>query len=353
MTGHPPGSTGFDTTAPMPNTPVQHNVASALSRAAHAIGLAPELALACHVTPDGDALGSMLALHHLAASAGKRVVTSWPDPFVAAACYRSIPGLGDAVASSAFPTDPACMLTFDCGSIKRLNELGVPAASAAANGELIVLDHHATNECFGTINVVDPTAAATAVVVRELARVCGWPLTRESACCLYVGLITDTGRFQYSSTTQSVFTLAEELAGFDLPIAQLSRELFGENRFAYLQLASAALARAELDVPLRFVSTTVTLDDQRRHDVRYEEIEGLIEWVRSTAEAEVACVCKEAPDGVRVSLRSVSEVDVGAIAASLGGGGHSLAAGFTMKASTGEIIEILKQKLRAVPSYPR
>jgi bifunctional oligoribonuclease and PAP phosphatase NrnA len=318
-----------------------------LARGVAAIAQSEHLALACHVTPDGDALGSMMAMHHLARANGLTVTSSWPSPFVAAANYRSLPGLEQCVDPALFPKRPNVMVTFDCGAVGRLGELATPARWAAANGELIVVDHHVTNERFGSVNIIDPGAAATAVVVREIARGLGWALNRDAALCLYVALIADTGRFQYSSTTASVFALAEELASFDLPIATVSRQLFSENRFAYLQLASVALARAELDTDLGFVHTSVTLDDQRTYNVTYDEVEGLIEWVRSTAEAEVACVCKETEDGIRVSLRSVESVDVGSIAHALGGGGHRLAGGFTMRAPISEVVRVVKARVAA------
>jgi len=123
--------------------------------------------------------------------------------------------------------------------------------------------------------------------------------------------------------------IARELACFDLPIASLSRVLFEEHRFAYLKLLGEALANAELDVDRRFVWTAVTQDMLTRHDVTLDEVEGLIDIVRRTTEAEVTCVLKEEPDGsVRVSLRSLGDVDVRAIAADNGGGGHRHAAGF-------------------------
>lgn len=329
-------------------TPPNPSIACEIERAVSAIGQADILALACHVTPDGDALGSMLGLHHLAKAAGVRTVVSWPDPFATAFRYRGIPGLECAGPASAFPPNPLCMLTFDCGSLQRLNELGRAATSASEHGNLVVIDHHATNTRYGTINVIDEHAAATAVVVRRLAQELGWPLTRDAAWCLYVGLAADTGRFQYGSTGTSVFALAEELVSFDLPLALISRELFEEHRFGYLQLAARAISRAELDTKYALVSAVVTQRDLAEFGVLYEEVEGLIDWIRTAAEAEVACVCKEAPDGVRVSLRSLSKVDVGAIAVSLGGGGHRLAAGFVMDAPVAVVLEEVKRRLPVV-----
>ena len=315
-----------------------------LELAAEVIRSAPALALACHVNPDGDALGSMLALHHLAVSQGVRSIASWSEPFEVAPHYTFLPGLDLATKPVDFPDEPDVMVTFDCGSVARLADLA-PAARAAR--ELVVLDHHGSNDRFGTVNVVDVSAAATAVIVRELARELGWPLTRDAALCLYTGIVTDTGRFQYSNTTPAVFDLAEELAQFDLPIEPITRQLFELHRFGYLQMVGACLARAQLDRDLRFVATWVTNFDLEGFDVDVSETEGLIDLVRRTAEADVACVCKETPEGVRVSLRSTAEeIDVGAIAVRFGGGGHRYAAGFVAPYPVTGVLSEIREALR-------
>jgi phosphoesterase RecJ-like protein len=313
-------------------------------RAVAAIADAPALALACHIGPDGDALGSLLAMHHLALAHGKPSVASWSEPFLVAPHYDFLPGLDACTKPADFPPAPEVMVTFDCGSLARLGTL---AGSAQQARELIVLDHHASNDNYGTINVVDPTAAATAVVVRRLARALGWSLNRDAALCLYTGLVTDTGRFQYSNTTPEVFELARELAQFDLPIAAASRQLFEQHSFDYLQMVGACLARAELDRDLRFVATWVTNFDLDGFDVDLAETEGLIDLVRRTAEADVACVCKESPEGIRVSLRSVrDDIDVGLIAARFGGGGHRYAAGFVAPYPVVDVLDGIKAALR-------
>ena len=311
-----------------------------LDAARAAIEAADVVALACHIAPDGDALGSMLAMHHLCRANGKPSIASWPSPFVVAPHYTYLPGLELATPPQEFPEAPDLMITFDCGSLARLGEL---AASAVRARELIVLDHHVSNDRYGTINVIDVDAAATAVVVRALAERLGWPLNREAAMCLYTGLVTDTGRFQYQSTTPEVFGLAEELARFDLPIPSLSRQLFEEHRLAYLQLAGSCLSKAELDTKTGFVMATITAADFRDYDVTVEETEGLIDLVRRTKEAEVSAVLKETDEGVRVSLRSVTEVDVSIVAAGFGGGGHRYAAGFTSSASLASVQEALRE----------
>jgi phosphoesterase RecJ-like protein len=269
----------------------------------------------------------MLALHHTFLAAGIESIASFSEPFVVAPHYRQLPGLDLMVPPEQYPRDPEVMVTFDCGSLARLGDLERPAKAAA---ELIVLDHHVSNQRYGTINVIDPDAAASGVLVRRLIEKLHLPLTRDAALCLYTALVCDTGRFQYESTTAEVFDLARELACFDLPIPEISRTLFEEHRFAYLQLLAHVLAEAKLVPEKQFVWSKVTQADLTKFEVTFEEVEGLIDVVRRTREAEVSCVLKEASDHTwRVSLRSLGRVDVRLIAEQQGGGGHRFAAGFT------------------------
>jgi len=315
-----------------------------LDEAAEVIGEAGELALACHVGPDGDALGSLLALHHLALAHGRTSVASWSQPFEVAPHYRFLPGLDLLTKPEDFPAAPEVMVTFDCGSLDRLGDLAEPARRAR---HLIVIDHHVTNTHFGTINLVDPSAAASAVVVRRLADRLGWDLTYASAVCLYTGLVTDTGRFQYENTTPDVFALATELSSFGLPIQAMTRQLFEEHTFAYLQLIGECLRRARLDRDRRFVATWITAADLDTFGIGLDETEGMIDLVRRSAEADVSCVLKEVPGGVRVSLRSVSDTDVSAVAGCFGGGGHRFAAGFTTRGTIDEVLGAITSLLPA------
>ena len=295
------------------------------------------MTLVCHVSPDGDALGSTLALHHVLLAAGVDSVASFPPPFVVAPHYRDLPGLELLTPPEQVAHEPEVMVTFDCGALARLGDL---ETNAKAANELIVVDHHASNERYGTINVIDPAAAASGVLVRRLVAALGLPLTRDAAICLYAALICDTGRFQYETTTPAVFDLARRLTEYDVPVPALSRSLFEEHRFAYLKLLGEALANAELVPEMRFVWTAVTQDMLRRHDVTIDEVEGLIDILRRTLEAEVTCVLKEEEDGsVRVSLRSLGAIDVHHVAEANGGGGHRFAAGFTSDLGIADVVE--------------
>jgi phosphoesterase RecJ-like protein len=269
----------------------------------------------------------MLGMLHVLRAAGRAVVASFPTPFQVAPHYHELPGLELLTPPSEFPSEPPVMVTFDCGSSSRLGDLE-PAAKGAA--ELVVIDHHVSNDRFGTINLVDPSAAASGVVVQQLVDAMGLPLSREAAVCLYAALVCDTGRFQHETTTTEVFELARRLTEFDVPVTSLSRSLFEEHRFAYLRLLGEALGSAHLVREQRFVWTAITQDMLTRHDVTLDEVEGLIDILRRAQEAEVTCVLKEEEDGAyRVSLRSLGGVDVRRIAEAHGGGGHRFAAGFT------------------------
>jgi phosphoesterase RecJ-like protein len=299
----------------------------ALRAAIAAIADAERVTLVCHVNPDGDALGSTLGLLHVLRAAGRDVTASFPNPFVIAPHYRDLPGLDLLTPPGEVPSEPEVMVTFDCGSLDRLGDL---ESNAKAARELVVIDHHISNTRYGSINVIDPDAAASGWIALQLVDGLGLPLNRDAAVCLYAALVCDTGRFQYETTTPAVFDMARRLTEFDVPVATLSRTLFEEHRFAYLQLLGDALHNAQLVREQRFVWTAITQEMLERHGVEMEEIEGLIDILRRTSEAEVTCVLKEEVDGrIRVSLRSLGDVDVRRVAEAHGGGGHRYAAGFS------------------------
>ncbi len=309
---------------------------AAAAQVASRLLAARRVAVACHVNPDGDALGSMLGMAAACRAAGKQVVAGWADNTGIPWSYRHLPGQDLVVDDRAWTQAAATadvVMTFDCGSLDRLGQWAPAVEAAATRGVLVVVDHHLTNTRFGSLNVIDPDAAATGAVVHSIMRAAGWPLNRDVAWCLYVALATDTGRFQFASTTPAVFELAKELASFDLPIADISRELFEESSINVLHLCGEVLAGLRIE-PLAgntsAVVAVLTADQLQRHDVAVADTEPLIELVRRAAEAEVALLLKETAGGIRGSMRSLGAVDVAAIAVGLGGGGHRFAAGFTV-----------------------
>lgn len=305
---------------------------SAWRAAVDALTGAEAVALACHVDPDGDALGSMLALQRFLDGRGVRTTASWGttdadagDELAVPPQYAFLPGLDRLVVPERFPAAPGLMVAFDTGAPERLGSL---RAAGEAAGTLIVIDHHASGRTFGDIRLVDGSRAATAVLVDELITRMGGELDRDTAICLYTALVTDTGRFQYASTTPAVLELAARLISLDIDHAAIARQVWNTHSFGYLKLLALALGRAALEPQASLLWTTVTQEDLQRYGVAWQETEGLIEVLRSVETARVAMIAKRQSDGAwKVSLRSRGDVDVGRVARDLGGGGHAFLAG--------------------------
>ncbi len=312
-----------------------------LFRAAAAIDSCQSLALACHIGPDGDALGSMMGLAIAAANAGKDVTASFGSPFVVPDNLNFLPRVG-LVSPGEFPAAPELMVVLDAGSKDRLGELAPNAGDA---GTLIVLDHHVTNEGFGDISVVDGEAAATGELVAGLLQILGWPITQEIATCLHTAIVTDTGRFQYSATKPSTLRLAAGFVAAGADTDYIGQQVYEQAPFGYLKAAAAALSRATLDPDASVVSAVITSSDLREAGIDWGDIDNLINTVRLPVEADVALLVKVYDnERVKLSMRSRGATDVGAIAASLGGGGHRLAAGATVSLSPEEAIAAVTAK---------
>ncbi|MBP9115288.1 MAG: bifunctional oligoribonuclease/PAP phosphatase NrnA [Acidimicrobiia bacterium] len=300
--------------------------------------------LTCHIHPDGDALGSTMAMAHALNSIGKKVVVTFPDPFVLSySLNATIPGLEKLVVpSNTIDTNKTfdIVMTFDCGSKSRLNGLEDLISRAKT---FINVDHHLSNENFGDVNIIDVNAASSGSVVQEILDFCSISLNDDIATCLYIALLTDTGRFQFSSTTPVVFEQAKILSEFDVDIAFLSRTLTEEDSYSLMKLAGRVLDVMQYDNDTNFAYSFVTVKMREEFGCSYDEVEGLIELVRRSREADVACMIKEfEPGDYRVSMRSIGKIDVCDIASSFGGGGHRYAAGFSSTNSIDDILIKLK-----------
>ena len=220
------------------------------------------------------------------------------------------------------------------------------------------MGHHVTNTRFGSVNVGDEQAAATAVVVLDLIDRLGLALTAEVAAPLYTGLITDTGSFKYAATTPAVHGIAGRLLATGIRHDVISREIWDTASFGYVKLLGLVCARAVLEVDevggLGMAWTAIGAHDLHRYDLALSDVEGDIDRVRRSRAAEVAVVVKTDPeDGwLKVSVRSKGRSDVGAVGSSLGGGGHKFAAGFTSHQALSGTMELVRTGLAAAPHLP-
>jgi bifunctional oligoribonuclease and PAP phosphatase NrnA len=296
--------------------------------------------VAAHIGPDGDALGAALALHLALSARGARTLPTWgEEPLRVPAAYADLPGVDGLVAPSSIDPDEVDLLVaVDAASADRLGAL---QPLLAADVPVVVIDHHPTNTRFGTVHLVAPGAAATVVVIDELLRRLEVPLDVDLATCLYVGLVTDTGRFQHATTDRAAMELGGRLLEAGVAHEELTRRLFGTRTVGELTLLARALGRLTFVPEARLVHAHVTAEDSAEAGAGLEAAESIIDVVRTADVAEVAMVARAEPDtgAWRVSLRSRGAVDVGAVAGRLGGGGHTRAAGFTAHGPYPEVVE--------------
>ncbi len=319
-----------------------------LRRAAEVLAAAEEVALACHLNPDADALGSMLGLSNFLRARGIATVCSFAnEPFDLPRWISLLPGADHLVPPAAFPAEPAVMVTCDCASFDRLGVLGKAASRA---GELIWIDHHRSNDGVGTVRLVDPDASSTCEMVFRLIETMGGDFDRDVAVCLYAGLVTDTGRFQYQATTPETLRIAARLRERDFDHAGLVRAMYEDNDPGFLRLLGTALGRMTEVPEASMVWTYLTQADLADAGVAAGETDDVIDVLRTARAVDVAAVLKQQRDGrFKVSVRSRGGHDLSAVASAFGGGGHRLAAGYTSEHGPEGTVERLVAALRQAP----
>lgn len=327
--------------------PLEFEVAAA----ARLLAEATDVTLLGHVNPDADALGSALALGLALHRLGKTVRVSFSTPDRAPDALVALDTEQLLVPPSQVPESPPVLVAMDTGSLARLGWLGerVPKI-IAAGGQVVVIDHHASNTRYGTHHIVDDRAESTTVLVLRLLDEMGIAPDPDIARCLYAGLVTDTSSFRRARP--HTHELAARLLAAGVDAEATARPLMDNHPFAWLGMLSTVLggARLEPDGARGFglVHAAVRLRDVA--GLRSEDVDSVVDVVRSTAEAEVAVVFKEIGDQEwSLSMRAVGRVNVGAAAQALGGGGHRLAAGCTMRGALDEVLDEVRAALNAAP----
>lgn len=294
--------------------------------------------VATHENPDGDAIGSMLAVTRGLRALGRDAVMWHPHVPAVPDDLRFLLREGEAVLSD-LPDDAAdrMLIALDCASEHRLTA-GVPAASLA--GTVVNIDHHHDNGRFGDLNHIDATASSTAEIVVGLFERLGWTLDRDIAEALHVGIVTDTGRFSYSNVRPSTFAAAARLAATGIDIAAIARRLYENTPLSKKRLLGIALAGATVALDGRLLVGVLTEDDFAAAGTG--DTDGIAEALRGVKGVVAAASVRPVEGGQRVSLRAADEsVDVSAIAHQEGGGGHRAAAGLTTAKTPAEIVSWL------------
>jgi phosphoesterase RecJ-like protein len=322
-------------------------VRSEVEQIADEIRAGERFLLTTHENPDGDALGSLLAMHQILGALGKdSVMFLGAKEFPLPVEYRFLP-LEEVFHEAPADISDRVIVFLDCGNIDRM-----PVDWLQENTNRVLnIDHHHDNTRFGDVNLVDFEASSTAEIVYELAGVLGVALTPEIANALYVGLVTDTGKFMYENTDARSHRMAAALVEAGVQVNDVYRRLYEHAPIEKLRLLARALEQIGIHEEGALVLTYISAADYEATGASEVYTEGIIDHLRTIDGALVAAVVRDQAAGNRsarkVSLRSSDgRIDVSEIARKHGGGGHRRAAGFGTDLSYPEIIEFLRGEVR-------
>lgn len=293
-----------------------------------------------HINPDGDAIGSALALKLLLTSMNIEATVSFD---ITGDLPSNLDHLPYKLITTPTEKRYKTVFVFDCGNSSRLGSLEELVLNS---DKVVVVDHH-IDPTFGDLQMIDPNAASTTQVLYRILKDEELEISKEIADCLMTGLITDTGRFQYSNTDAEVFTIASDLMSLGANLSLISEKIYGSIELNALKLQSAVIDRLELDQDLRFIYSIVYQDDYKKFNTTSSETDSLIDVVRLAKESNIALLLKEQNDGTfKGSLRSRTDFNVQQLASFFDGGGHKAASGFSTNLSIDEIIKNVKNEIR-------
>lgn len=297
-----------------------------------------------HARPDGDAIGSALAMGQVLRKMGKKaeVVLGDSVPVI----YKPLPMSDTIVHASSVNGNFDAAIILECDSVQRTRLEGLDRHF------LINIDHHASSKAFANVNWIDPGACAVAEMVFRLALAAQVKITPEIATCLYTAVLTDTGAFSYSPTNARTFELAKWLVEHGADPVKIAQNVYFSSPTSKMRLLGAALSNLHREGAITWMA--VTRQDMERCGALDEDCEGLVNYALGIAGIEVAVFFRElASERVRVSIRSKGAVNVADIAARFGGGGHECASGFSLEGPMGGAAETVLKELRAhMPDAP-
>ncbi len=290
--------------------------------------------LASHTNPDGDAIGSLVALGLALQRLEKEAVLYNETPIPAV--YRFLPMVDRVVRRIENPGRFDTAVILDCGTLERIGEAAKQVSTLPV---ILNIDHHVTNTGFGHQRIVDETACATAEILFRIIRRLGVEMDASIAAAIYTGILTDTGSFRFSNTNQASFAICEKMVGLGVDPYRIAKQVYGTYSLGRIKLLNMALDSIELAPNGKLSMMVLTREMLEETGTRPEDSDGLINYARSIEDVKVAALIQENENGAaeaahgpryHVSLRSDGSVDVSRFAAAYGGGGHASAAGYSV-----------------------
>jgi phosphoesterase RecJ-like protein len=313
------------------------DLATAYAEAARALAAASSVVVCAHVDPDGDAIGSTLGLTHVLRRLGISAIPALAEDRGAPETYAFLPGFPLLRYASQLEA-PRVLVALDTPNLERL---GDALALAEKADTTIVLDHHPDNTSYGEVNLVDPGAAAVGQIVWRLLPMLGLPPDADIASCLYVALLTDTGRFQYSNSNAAVLRDAAAMIDVGLDVHEVYERVYENQTLGHMEIVGRVKSRVKLVNGGRVAYSWVTDEDFAETGAAHETTENLVDTIRVIGGPDVVFLAKIAGPTCRVSLRAKGHGDVGGVARHFGGGGHVAAAGFAFDCDLAELLERL------------
>lgn len=307
-----------------------------------------------HIDPDGDAVGSSLALAWALRPLGKRVTVANDSPLPASLHF--LPGWETVRLARELPEPFRAVFVVDCSSLDRVGLSGV--AAIAPGAAIACVDHHAGTDGFGNPRLVNVDASATAELIHGILEACAIPIGPEAAACLYAGIASDTGAFRFQNTTPHVLRLAARLVERGADPSRTAMSLFGRKSPASLRVLGLALASLESRASGKVSVLTISRAMFDEAEAAPEDADGIVQYAQAVNGARIGVLIQEtAPGEVRISFRSDGTVDVNDVAGRFGGGGHRNAAGARLRGELAVVREsvllALEQAVNGGPSAPR
>jgi phosphoesterase RecJ-like protein len=296
-------------------------------------------AVTSHIRPDGDSLGSSLALFWILRGLGKDAEVIMCDHVPHA--YERLPGSELVRVVADIDREYDAVFVIECSDVTR------PGLPALKDQFVVNIDHHSTTELFGNVNWIDSTAAAVGEMIYNLAKAIGARITPELASCVYAAVLTDTGSFHFSNTTERTFKIASELVRHGAQPAKLSQAIFYCYPYSKIKLIGSVLSTLQRDETGSIAWIRMTREAMEESGASEEDTDGIINYPLTIGDVEAAAFFRELPNNtIRTSLRSKNRVNVARVAELFGGGGHANAAGFTLVASYEELSRTVIEQLR-------
>lgn len=299
-----------------------------------------KICIAGHKAPDGDCIGSVMALYHFLKPFKKdlTVLIDGIIPFN----YKAF--VDESIISKDYNNEEFDLLfILDSSDEKRLGKFENVLKNSK---KTVVIDHHKTNEGFGDINIIETDMSSTGELLYDILKTFKMNITKETAVLLYIAILTDTGKFSYSNTTSYTHNKAAELIELGVDVTEIDNIVYNSKPSNIVRAFIDCISGIELYYNNRLGITSITQSILNKNNAEMADVDGVVEYIREIKEVEVSCVLKENEDGTKVSLRSKNNIDVSKISVKFGGGGHSKAAGFEVNGNIEDTKKIIIEEFK-------